>query len=276
MCLLYLELLKFMLPRQYTGYVEEISVQLKEHECFIGCAKELILSGKKISELCKHNASVCRKYGKHNATTLWNFVEIAYGYNELNKQKYEHRNSFSNQKNSQTSRRPTQVVSTDLLKWDHNENNNANGPDADTELKSQDDDTLLDSNGAPGKQSYPPHGSVILSESQILTEITFDNFDALRNGFIYVGGPPDFAKALSPDFAKETALHCDVQAARPQLDIKAEDRDKSPVREFLYSINMDDLNIYFFLSFSASQSTGSFENYFCSTCAFMGTSPVYS
>lgn len=160
---------------------------------------------------------------------MWNFIEISYGSNEQNKQKYEHRNSFSNQKNSQASRRPTQVVKmTDVLKWDHNENNNTNGSDVDTELKTQDDDEdhLMDNNGPGGKQTYPPQGSVILLETQILSEITFDNFDLLRNGFIYVG-PPDFTKALS---LPETALHCDVQAARPQLDIKAEDREKTPVR----------------------------------------------
>uniref|UniRef100_A0A1I8MUE5 GATOR2 complex protein WDR24 n=1 Tax=Musca domestica TaxID=7370 RepID=A0A1I8MUE5_MUSDO len=218
------DMCRFLLNPSYTGYVDpEISVELKEHECFIGCAKELILSGKKLADICKHNASVCRKYGKHNATTLWNFVEIAYGSNELNKLKYEHRNSFSTQKNSQASRRPTQVVNTDVLKWDHNENNNVNGSDNDTELKSQDDD-LMDHNGPGGKQFYPPYGSVILSESQILTEITFDNFDNLRNGFTYVG-PPDISKALA---LPETTLHCDVQAARPQLDINADDRDKSP------------------------------------------------
>lgn len=67
--------------------------------------------------------------------------------------------------------------------------------------------------------------SVILSENQILNEITFENFDMLRDGFLYVG-PPDITKALS---FPETALHHDVQAARPQQDMKSENRQKSPV-----------------------------------------------
>ncbi|XP_013119356.2 GATOR complex protein WDR24 [Stomoxys calcitrans] len=217
------DMCRFLLNSSYTGYIDhEISFQLKEHECFIGCAKELLLTGK-FTDICKHNANVSRKYGKHNATTLWNFLEIAYGSNDINMQKYEHRNSFSTQKSSQASRRPTQVVNVDVLKWDHNENHNENNI-VDAELKLQVDDDLLDTNGLVGKPSYPPLGSVILSETQILSEITFDNFDSLRNGFIYVG-PPDFTKALS---LPETALHCNVEAARPQIDIKAEDRDKSP------------------------------------------------
>lgn len=203
------------------------SIYLKEHECFIGCAKELILTGKKLADMCKHNANVCRKHGKHNATTLWNFIEICYASSELNTQKYEHRNSFSNQKNAQNARRTAQAVSTDVSKWDHNKNTNMSSSDDHIDIKSQDDDNLIDSSGSGGKQTYPPYGSVILSESQILSEITFENFDSLRNGFIYVG-PPDFTKALA---LPETALHCDVQAARPQLDIKAKNREKSPVYE---------------------------------------------
>ncbi|XP_023292808.2 GATOR complex protein WDR24 [Lucilia cuprina] len=220
------DMCRFLLNTSLIGYMdpENSSIELKEHECFIGCAKELILTGKKLADICKHNANVCRKHGKHNATTLWNFIEICYASNEMNKQKYEHRNSFSNQKNAQIARRTAQVVSTDNSKWDHNKNNNVNGSDDNIDIKSQDDENLIDSGGSSGKQTYPPYGSVILSESQILSEITFDNFDSLRNGFIYVG-PPDFTKALS---LPETALHCDVQAARPQLDIKAKNREKSP------------------------------------------------
>ncbi|KAL9893205.1 GATOR complex protein WDR24 [Glossina fuscipes] len=216
---------RFLLKSSYTGYNADNSVPLKEHECFFGCAKELIFTGKKLGDICDHNAMVSRKYGKHNATTLWNFIKVLYASNEFNKQKYEHRNSFSKQKNCQTSRRSTHAINSDvLMKWDHHENNSGIGSADGNELKSQDEDALLDASDSGGKQTYPPYGSVILSETQILTEITFDNFDVLRNGFIYVG-PPDFTKALAfPD----TALHCDVQAARPQLDIKAQDRAKSP------------------------------------------------
>lgn len=48
----------------------DITTDLRVHECFIGCAKELLLSGKKLSELCEHNADVSKKYGKHNVSII--------------------------------------------------------------------------------------------------------------------------------------------------------------------------------------------------------------
>lgn len=48
----------------------DITTELRVHECFIGCAKELLLSGKKLSELCEHNAHVSKKYGKHNVSII--------------------------------------------------------------------------------------------------------------------------------------------------------------------------------------------------------------
>lgn len=50
-----------------TGYpAHDTTTELRVHECFIGCARELLLSGKKLAELCEHNADVSKKYGKHN------------------------------------------------------------------------------------------------------------------------------------------------------------------------------------------------------------------
>lgn len=222
---------QFLLKPSYTGYsVEEEVIYIKEYECFIGCAKELILCGRKLTDMCEQNAIVTKKYGKHNATTLWTFIKVLYGSTEFSKQKYDiHRNSFSNQKSVQSLRRPVQTTNVhEALQWDSNQNNDiANNDDtADTVMRLDIDS----SNGVVGvglggiKQNYPPFGSVILSETQILNEITFDNFDLLREGFIYVG-PPDFSKMHSH---QESALHHDVQAARPQLDLKAECKETPP------------------------------------------------
>ncbi|XP_037945419.1 GATOR complex protein WDR24 [Teleopsis dalmanni] len=221
---------EFLLKSSYTGYVdEENSVELKEHECFIGCAKEFILTGKKLGEICEHNAKVTKKYGKHNASTLWNFIKILYGSSEFSTQKYEHRSSFSTQKSIQSSRRPTQninALTNEVLPWSNNERTDTNGNNNDIDIELQDADALSGVVGGSGsgKQNYPPYNSVIISENQILNDITFDNFEMLRNGFIYVG-PPDFTKALS---FPETALHHNVQAARPQQDIKVKEHEKSP------------------------------------------------
>ncbi|XP_067618817.1 GATOR2 complex protein WDR24 [Eurosta solidaginis] len=223
---------QFLLKPSYTGYIAEQEVtHLKDHECFIGCAKELLLNGKKLLDICEHNGNVTKKYGKHNATTLWKFIKVLYGTNEFSKQKYEiHRNSFSNQKSVQSSRRSTQISNVhEALQWErgeHSDNNDDNATDTDVQL---DIDTASGVVGGVGvgnaKQNYPPFGSVILSETQILNDITFDNFDLLREGFIYVG-PPDFSKMHSH---QEQAMHHDVQAARSQLDLKAESKEISPL-----------------------------------------------
>lgn len=199
---------------------------MKEHESFIGCARQLLLNGKRLADICEYNASICCKYGKHNATTLWNLIKIFYGTTEFSHpKKCEHRNANCIQKNCVNSRRPnSNVNSNTLIKWEQNENISLSDLDDHAVMK-VDDSILEDVNGSDSETTYPSHGSVILSDNQLLAEITFDNFDILRNGFIYVG-PPDFTKVLTlPD----TALHCNVQEARPQLDIKAEDCDKSPV-----------------------------------------------
>ena len=139
----------------------------------------------------------------------------------MNKQKYEHRNSFSKQKNPPATRRPTQVTNALTAQEQQQRNDGLENVDLNADMEAHDADNLTVS--TVGNNNYPPFSSVIWTENQILTEITFDNFELLRNGFIYVG-PPDFSSALS---FPETALHHDVQAARPQIDIKAENREKS-------------------------------------------------
>ncbi|ALC48058.1 CG7609 [Drosophila busckii] len=193
---------------------EDTTNELRVHECFIGCAKELLLSGQKLADLCERNAEVSKKYGKHNATTLWNFIKLFYGSNHF-EPPFEHRSSFSNQKNPLNARRALQTASEEL-------GQDLNGDEAPHENVADSEDA--DDLGGVGQQQPPPTSSVILSETQIISEITFDNFELLRNGFIYVG-PADVTKALAfPD----TALHHDVQAARPQLDLKVSDHEKSP------------------------------------------------
>lgn len=152
---------------------------------------------------------------------MWNFVKLFYGSNHF-EPPFEHRSSFSNQKNPMSSRRATQVAS-DWAPHEMGQDLNGNSQEQPHEITNASDDS--DELGGSSKQQPPPTSSVILSETQIISEITFDNFELLRNGFIYVG-PADLTKAMAfPD----TALHHDVQAARPQLDLKASDHEKSPV-----------------------------------------------
>ncbi|XP_055857530.1 GATOR complex protein WDR24 isoform X1 [Episyrphus balteatus] len=209
---------KFLLKPSYTGYIgDQKHGQLKEYECFIGCAKEFILTGRKFIDICDHNAHVSKKFGKHSATTFWKFVKMLYGTSEFSNQKIEQRNSFTTQKNVTANRRIAQTTRPLEIDW----NNRAKDTPIDDDEEEEEDSAKdgLDDGG-----QNPQFNSVILSENQILNDITFENFDMLRNGFLYMG-PPDFTKALS---LPETALHHDVQAARPQQDMKSEKRDTSP------------------------------------------------
>lgn len=160
------------------------------------------------------------------ATTLWNFIKLFYGTKHF-EPPFEHRSSFSNQKNPITLRRAAQVASD----WTpHDQGQEMNGNSQETQLEAVDASEDGDELAVGGKQNPPPTSSVILSETQIISEITFDNFELLRNGFIYVG-PADLTKALAlPD----TALHHDVQAVRSQLDLKASEHEKSPVRKAFF------------------------------------------
>ncbi|XP_068157642.1 GATOR2 complex protein WDR24 [Drosophila tropicalis] len=193
--------------------IEPHSQALSEHESFIGCAQDLLISGKKLADLCDHNADVCRRYGKHNATTLWNFIKLFYGTNHF-EPPFEHRASFST-----NSRRATQVQSdwTMPQRGEMGQDLNGNNQEAPHEIGA---DSSVDNDD---EHEHPPTSSVILSETQILSEITFDNFELLRNGFIYVGPTSDVTKALA-----FPALHHDVQAARAQVDLKANEHEKSP------------------------------------------------
>lgn len=173
------------------------------------------------------------------------------------------------------------TLNHEVLNWDNNDNIIANGNNDEdgADLKDVDALSVVGGNAGSvgGKQNYPPYNSVIISETQIIGDITFDNFDLLRNGFIYVG-PPDFTKALS---FPETALHHDVQAARPQIDIKSEDsREKSPVSLNINGFLIRNLICWtsvFFLSIEkiATKSAKCIESFQCTGCASMGTSSVY-
>lgn len=55
----------------------DTTTELRVHEVFIGCARELVLSGKKLAELCEHNAEVSRKYGKYNVRNIKDVSELA-------------------------------------------------------------------------------------------------------------------------------------------------------------------------------------------------------
>lgn len=54
------------------------STLYKDFNSFHGCAREYILSGKSLTEMCEHNSQIARHYGKSNVCLLWKFVKNQY------------------------------------------------------------------------------------------------------------------------------------------------------------------------------------------------------
>ncbi|XP_055380424.1 GATOR complex protein WDR24 [Condylostylus longicornis] len=180
---------KFILKATYNGFSEDNKVRtpLKEYQCFVGCAKEYILKDDTLENICDHNAKISKKYGKHNATTLWTFIKRFYASTDFVYKKKETRNSLSTQ-NSLTSRRMTQVANQPLLQWGNEECKDDKQSESDDGIV-LDDPKIMDFITPKNGESKPlfsnasQTGLIIFEKSQI----TSDNFKSLRDGFLYVG-----------------------------------------------------------------------------------------
>lgn len=197
---------RLLLKPSTTGYELDLkSGKYKESDGFIGCAKEYILRAKSLVEVCEHNAAVSKKFGKHTAATLWNFVKLFYGSKEFINRKPPQRSSFSNQKNLNRrviQSKPSTSLNKSESKIDLNESK-----ELDSRRGSKDFDSI--SRIYYSRVSNQP---VILENS----EGPFEDYRSLRDGFLYVG-PHDVTTALS---FPGTNLHHDIQAARNHEDMR--------------------------------------------------------
>lgn len=62
------------------GHVGAIATVGMSHEfdAFRGCARDYILTGAQLSDICDYNADIARKYGKANVSMLWRFIGNQY------------------------------------------------------------------------------------------------------------------------------------------------------------------------------------------------------
>lgn len=51
----------------------------RDYDAFRGCARDYILTGAYLPDICEYNADIARKYGKANVSMLWRFVGNQYG-----------------------------------------------------------------------------------------------------------------------------------------------------------------------------------------------------
>ncbi|XP_019871139.2 GATOR complex protein WDR24 isoform X2 [Aethina tumida] len=75
---------------------------LSESELFVKLAKNYILTGRSVSEMCEHNAAVAREYGKSYMSVIWKIIKTIYGeefmQNSVNFEKYDGFDTFDGKK----------------------------------------------------------------------------------------------------------------------------------------------------------------------------------
>lgn len=172
---------------------------LKDFLAFSGFAKEYILTGKSLPEICENNYSVALKYGKNNVASLWNFVK------EL----------FSHTQAKPSNKVQTLLQTRYLLHPIHlnnsarDENSKFNNNSLANTSNSLNDEHLLefkslrlssDSNKNPSRSCF----NNTIEDAEISNcefifgdeELTIENMDCVksfRNGFLYTG-PNDLIK----------------------------------------------------------------------------------
>lgn len=203
----------------------------KDFVYFKGCALEYLLAGKSISDLCDHNATVSKKYGKFDVSLLWNFVKLSYAAattkpsSKPSNASGEQRNVISSQ-NIMMSLVPGGVAQVNSASWEDKNGNkdietmSLNGTIADEmknlDLKHPKSGEFKHSGGSSHSfpQSQPitePYGDFVFGD----TELTVNNMDcikSLRNGFLYTG-PHDLCKGWS--LPSSTIMGHDLQPSRP-------------------------------------------------------------
>lgn len=196
--------------------------QHKDVLSFKGCAREYILTGGTLSEICDYNAEIARKYGKPNVTMLWRFVRNQYA-DGSSGASLDTRNSTSSQ-NILPSRlllchQQSQFGTSAASDWDDGQRGDQSY-DTSTEealvnmccenLKLQDfrhpkSGEFKHSGAGPASGLLQQQNGIIGDVESVNNfmygeaELTVDDMDCvkgLRNGFLYIG-PHDLTKSWS-------------------------------------------------------------------------------
>ncbi|XP_044271447.1 GATOR complex protein WDR24 [Tribolium madens] len=98
-----------------------------ESEIFIGLAKNYILSGRSLSEMCEHNSAVANKYGKNQISVVWKIMKTMYG--------EEYLQTSSNNNNRED------IISHNNMGLDHSNENDQRSRGGDTPAAQFSDET---------------------------------------------------------------------------------------------------------------------------------------
>lgn len=235
----------------------------KDFTTLQGCAREYILTGGSLSEICDYNADIARKYGKPNVGMLWNFVKNQYaccgnssGGSIANKvshnQSTESRNSTSSQnvlpsRIMMAQQQQQHHQATITPGWGGEYDKFAGEPSNEEEALAKmccEDLNLQDfRHPKSGEFKHPGGPSLSLIQNGVSpaiadadslnnfmygeAELTVDDMDcvkSLRNGFLYIG-PHDLTKGWS---LPQNNLN-ELQTATKTQELEHNKPDEAPV-----------------------------------------------
>ncbi|XP_035919644.1 GATOR complex protein WDR24 [Anopheles stephensi] len=205
---------------------------LKDYLALKGCAKEYILTGASLAEICSHNAAVAKKYGKANVSFLWNFIAQLYAHSTAANMKLEQRNSGTIQ--SASGRLMAQISNQSSSGRSEDRAMGGGGhPAAGTANVVSNSSTDDYSEFANNKNANETHGTGQLLSVDIEpdkcdfvfgeTELTFDSVDCIkgfRDGFLYTG-PHDLVKDYTFPSSNLMNAH-ELHQTQPRKHLMAE------------------------------------------------------
>ncbi|XP_053659175.1 GATOR complex protein WDR24 [Anopheles marshallii] len=222
---------------------------LKDYLALKGCAKEYMLSGASLAEICSHNAAVAKKYGKTNVSFLWNFISQLYAYSSTTNMKLEQRNSGTiqhvggrlmaqNSNQSSSGRSAEDRVMGTGIHPNVGTTNIVSNSSTDDYLEYANSKTVIEAHGMGQLLSVdiePDKCDFVFGE----TELTFDSVDCIkgfRDGFLYTG-PHDLVKDYTFPSSNLMNAH-ELHQAQPRKHLMAEKSQETspppnPVPSFL-------------------------------------------
>lgn len=225
------------------------TLQQKDYHTLRECAREYILSGKPLLDMCEHNAKVARKIGKNNVAMLWTFVKIMYS--ALSKQ-YHHQSSdaFRNPSAAQNMLSTRMLMATPNtmppVVWGEEKSDDQNTNSNET----NDDDYKPNDYIVPKVGEFNKFGSTSAATTNAQntnldvlnnivygdTELTVEHMDcikSLRNGFLYIG-PHDMTKNFA--LPSDSMMNHDMQQSARNQTMSRNRRDQSPVNSHVNPI----------------------------------------
>lgn len=223
------------LQLSHKEFIEAQTLQQKDYHILKECARNYILSGKPLAEICDHNEKIARNLGKHNVSMLWQFVKIIYS--TLPKQNADpFRNPTANQNLLKANRMLMAAPNSIAQHWvDENSDEKITHTNESNVDEIKPNSYTIPKTGELSKLTTNQNGSedgTIDALNNIVyggNELTVEHMDcikSLRNGFLYIG-PHDLTKNFS--WPSDSMMNHDMQQTTRHQTMSRNRRDTSPV-----------------------------------------------